>query len=182
MQGMGGEYLGYIKHPSWNGHYGYNIMPLLCNMASPLPEVALAAAQWPRQLGRMFTNWDKWNCLHWKWQQQLLKWIQLLQWMLTNCDRWPCLHWKWHGLLKRTRQLRPMLPKKISTRTWTWITWRWTKKMTFLCHLALMASPKRKRTNHEGTGWMDEWFGVVWWWSLHRQCQQLVATSCWSNI
>ena len=29
MQGMGGEYLGYIKHPSWNGHYGYNIMPLL---------------------------------------------------------------------------------------------------------------------------------------------------------
>ena len=32
MQGMGGEYLGYIKHPSWNGHYGYNIMPLLCKL------------------------------------------------------------------------------------------------------------------------------------------------------
>ena len=45
MQGMGGEYLGYIKHPSWNGHYGYNIMPLLCKlqeMASPPPKVALA--------------------------------------------------------------------------------------------------------------------------------------------
>ena len=48
MKGMGGEYLGYIKHPSWNGHNGYNIMPLLCNlwqMALPPPEVALAAAQ-----------------------------------------------------------------------------------------------------------------------------------------
>ena len=32
MQGMGGKYLGYIKHPSWNGHYGYNIMPLLCKL------------------------------------------------------------------------------------------------------------------------------------------------------
>ena len=32
MQGMGGEYLGYIKHPSWNGHYGYKIMPLLCKL------------------------------------------------------------------------------------------------------------------------------------------------------
>ena len=45
MQGMGGKYLGYIKHPSWNGHYGNNIMPLLCKlreMASPPPEVALA--------------------------------------------------------------------------------------------------------------------------------------------
>ena len=48
MQGMGGKYLGYIKHPSWNGHYGYNIMPLLCKlqqMASPPPEVAYAADQ-----------------------------------------------------------------------------------------------------------------------------------------
>ena len=48
MQGMGGEYLGYIKHPSWNGHYGYNIMPLLCKlqeMALPPPEVALAASR-----------------------------------------------------------------------------------------------------------------------------------------
>ena len=45
MQGMGGKYLGYIKHPSWNGHYGNNIMPLLCKlqeMVSPPPEVALA--------------------------------------------------------------------------------------------------------------------------------------------
>ena len=32
MQGMGGKYLGCIKHPSWNGHYGYNIMPLLCKL------------------------------------------------------------------------------------------------------------------------------------------------------
>ena len=47
MQGMGGKYLGYIKHPSWNGHYGYNIMPLckLREMALPPLEVALAASR-----------------------------------------------------------------------------------------------------------------------------------------
>ena len=42
MQGMGGKYLG------WNGHNGYNIMPLLCKlqqMALPPLVVAPAAAQ-----------------------------------------------------------------------------------------------------------------------------------------
>jgi len=29
VESFGGEYLGYVNHPSWNGHYGNNIMPLL---------------------------------------------------------------------------------------------------------------------------------------------------------
>ena len=32
VESFGGEYVGFVKHPSWNGYYGNNIMPLLCEL------------------------------------------------------------------------------------------------------------------------------------------------------
>ena len=156
MQGMGGEYIGYNKHPSWNGHYGYNIMPLLCKlqeMVSPPPEVALAASgvtlpagtdvqkQWqmkspPPEVAMAAVEVNLTTAMH----------------VEKQCNRWPCLHQKWHRQKKWTRQLWLMLTKRISTRTWTW-----KKKDNASMVFSLDGFSEEENQDEQITKVLDEW-------------------------
>ena len=148
MQGMGGKYLDYIKHPSWNGHCGDNIMPLLCKlwqMALPPPEVAPAAAQVtlppvmdvhkPRQMKlpplEVAMAAAEVNL------PAVMDVYKLQQMALPPPEVAPAAK-------VNSPAATDVEKKKISTRTWTWITWTWMKTTASLCHLALMTSPKRK--------------------------------------